>query len=188
VAIQAGIAVVCVAAVVAIGSSALASRGDATTAGGDSGSRGRGTQLTLRAGSADAATPATAGVPMAASAGAPLIAEGRTELGDGTYAVRAAQEIMVHFDTPLRRTRRGEKFERVVRETLPALYGAPAQRALDAVPEGTLIADGLLTDLPLRGVTLPAHGGIAITVYPGTRAGQDGLLAVRYRVAVTAAR
>jgi len=188
-AIQAGIAVVCVAAVAAIGSSALASRGNATMAGGDSGSRGPSTQLTLSAASADAATLATAGAPMAASGSGPLIAEGRTELGDGTYAVRAAQEIVVHFDTPLRRTRQGEKFERVVRETLPALYGAPAQRALDAVPEGTLIVgEGLLTELPLRGVTLPAHDGIAITVYPGTRAGQDGPLAVRYRVAVTAAR
>lgn len=187
VAIQAGIAVVCVAVVVAIGTGALASRGNATAAGGEPGVSGGGTRLTMQAVPAPAATPGTAGTPTAAAGNAPLIADGRTELGGGTYAVRAGQEIVVHFDTPLRRTRHGEKFERVVRETLPAVYGTLAQQALDAVPYGSLIAgDDLLTELPARGVTLPARDGIAITVYPGTRAGQDGPLAVRYRVAVRA--
>lgn len=185
-AIQAGIAVLCVAAVVAIGSSALASRGNATVAGGESGGAAGGTPPTLAAAAADAATSPSAS---AASNGAPLIGDGRTDLGEGTYAVRSGRVIVVHFDTPQRRTRRRDKFERVVRETLPAVYGTPAQHALEAVPEGGLITGAdLLTELPSRGVTLPARDGIAITLYPGTRAGQDGPLAVRYRVAVVPTR
>lgn len=186
IAIQAGIAVVCVAAAVAIGSSAVASRGNATMAGSESGVAAGGAPLAPPAVAADPVTRPSAS---AATGGAPLIADGRTDLGDGTYAVRAGTEIVVHFDTPQRRTRRRDKFERVVRETLPAVYGTPAQHALDAVPEGGLITgEDLLTELPSRGVTLPARDGIAITLYPGTRAGQDGPLAVRYRVAVVPGR
>jgi hypothetical protein len=118
---------------------------------------------------------------------APRIAEGRTELRDGVYALRAGDTIAVHFDTPLARTRRPEKFERLVRATLPRLYGEDAERALAALPSGALVAQGdLLAELPVRGVRIPVGDGWELALHPATRPGQDGPLVVSY--AVTLAR
>jgi hypothetical protein len=185
-ALHAGAGVACVAAVLAIGSSALVSRGDATTAPGPAAAGGG--RLQLHAAPA-ATAPEAPAAPAAAPATPGVVDAGRTDLGDGLFAQRTGDEVVVHFDTPVWRTRRAEKFEVVVRETLGAVYGPAAQHALDAVPEGALITgDGLLTDLPQHGIALPARDGVAITIYPETRPGQDGPLAVRYRIAASAAR
>ena len=116
---------------------------------------------------------------------APAIGEGRTSLRDGIVAERSGEEITVHFDTPLARTRRPEKFEGVLRATLPQIFGASIDSALATMPVGTLVPPhGLTTDLPTQGLYVPVPGGSTLRVWPETRAGEDGPLVVRYRVLV----
>jgi len=127
--------------------------------------------------------PARPAAPRAAQAIVPVVAEGRTDLGDSVYAERAGGEVTVHFDNSQLRTRFDEKFERTVRTTLPQVFGADAQAALDGVAEGTLVKGDLLTDLPQRGIQVSLPSGRTITLYPLTRQGQDGPLVVAYRAA-----
>lgn len=137
-----------------------------------------------------AAAPAQAPAPIAPPAAAhdvptPIVAEGRTELRDGIVAVRTGDTVAVHFDTPLTRTRRPEKFERIVRATLPAVFGIAADSALAATPAGGIARAGdLLTELPVRGVQLRTGDGDTLALWPETRPGRDGPLVVTYRVAV----
>lgn len=115
----------------------------------------------------------------------PIIAEGRTSLPGGLYAVRTGDTVEVHFDTPENRTRRRDKFERVVRETLPTVYGTVADEALAGVPAGQLVADGELpTDLTERGVRLRTAQGGTLMVWPSTIPGRDGPLVVAYRTTI----
>lgn len=127
----------------------------------------------------------TSAVPSPSGAApSPSIAEGRRELGDSMYAVRAGGEVTVHFDTDSLRTRQDWKFEGVVRATLPLVFGDEVRAALDSVPAGGLVQGGdILNDLPTRGilVRLPANAGIR--VWPVTRQGRDGPLVVAYRAA-----
>jgi len=116
---------------------------------------------------------------------APTIGEGRTSLRDGVVAQRSGDEITVNFDTPLTRTRRPEKFEAVLRATLPQIFGASVDSALATMPVGTLVpAHGLTTDLPTQGLYVPLPGGSTLRIWPGTRPGEDGPLVVRYRILV----
>lgn len=139
---------------------------------------------TASAGIADEPTPpstsaATLGRPR------PVVGEGRSGLRDGMYAVRTGDTVIVHFDTPLARTRRPEKFERIVRATLPLVFGAAADSALGALPDGRIAGAGeLLSDLPARGVRLPTAAGWTLTLFPETRPGEDGPLVISYRAAV----
>jgi hypothetical protein len=130
-------------------------------------------------------TPAPALVAPAAPARAPrapIVAEGRTELRDGIVAVRTGDTVAVHFDTPHARTRRPEKFERIVRATLPEVLGPMAESLLAATPAGRIAGAGdLLTELPVRGVQV-GSGADALTLWPETRPGRDGPLVVTYRV------
>ena len=101
------------------------------------------------------------------------------------FAVRAGNTVAVHFDTELMRTRRAEKFEQIVRATLPAVYGALADSALAAVPPGKLFAAAdLLTKLPTTGLHLRAANGVTLAVWPETRPGRDGPLVIAYRASV----
>jgi hypothetical protein len=123
-------------------------------------------------------------IPLAAELAA-TIGEGRTSLRDGIVAARRGDEVTVHFDTPLARTRRPEKFEAVLRVTLPQVYGARVDSALIAIPAGTLVPPhGLTTDLPTQGLYVPVPGGPTLRIWPETRPGEDGPLVVRYRVLV----
>lgn len=116
---------------------------------------------------------------------APTIGEGKTSLRDGIVAQRQGDEIMVLFDTPAARTRRPEKFEAILRATLPQIFGAMVDSALDAMPAGTLVPPhGLTTDLPTQGLYVPVSGGSTLRIWPETRQGEDGPLVVRYRVLV----
>ena len=116
---------------------------------------------------------------------APTIGEGKTSLRDGIIAQRQGDEIMVLFDTPAARTRRAEKFEAVLRATLPQIFGASVDSALAAMPAGTLVPPhGLTTDLPTQGLYVPVSGGSTLRIWPETRPGEDGPLIVRYRVLV----
>ncbi|HKO15209.1 MAG TPA: hypothetical protein VJU87_03165 [Gemmatimonadaceae bacterium] len=113
---------------------------------------------------------------------APVIADGRTELGDSLYATRSGDTVYVYFDTQVTRTRRRDKFERVVRSTLPRVFGAAADSALGAMPEGALTSSGdLLSELPARGIRVALSGGRTLVLWPETRPGRDGPLVVSYR-------
>ncbi|MDQ4080901.1 MAG: hypothetical protein M3125_09100, partial [Gemmatimonadota bacterium] len=118
---------------------------------------------------------------------APVIGEGQSDLRDGIVAVRGGAEVKVFFDKALTRTRRPEKFEAVVRATLPQIYGAAADSALAAIPVGALVPrEGLVTDLPVQGLAIPVRDGVTLHVWPETRPGQEGPLVVRYRTTVAA--
>jgi len=131
-----------------------------------------------------------AAAPTAATAWLPPLAlvvrEGRTDLPESIVAERGGDSVIVDFDIPATRTRRRDKFESVVRRTLPMVYGAPVDSVLRAIPEGSILGDAdLLTELPARGVHLKVAQGWTLDLWPETRAGQDGPLVVSYRVRVT---
>jgi hypothetical protein len=116
----------------------------------------------------------------------PIVAEGRTDLGDSVFAERAGGDVTVHFDTELLRTRLEEKFERVVRMTLPKVYGSEVGARLDSISPGQFVRGGnLLSDLPARGIALalPARNR-TLMLYPVTRQGLDGPIVVAYRATV----
>jgi len=112
----------------------------------------------------------------------PVVPVGRTALRDTMVAERAGDTVRVSFDLLLSRTRRPDKFEAIVRSTLPQVYGAPADSALRALPVGAVARTGdLMTTLPQSGFRIPLADGRSIAVWPETRAGRDGPLVVAYR-------
>jgi hypothetical protein len=112
----------------------------------------------------------------------PVIPMGRTALRDTMVAERAGDTVRVRFDLLLSRTRRADKFEAIVRATLPQVYGAPADSALQALPVGAVARAGdLTTALTERGFRIPLAGGRTIAVWPETREGRDGPLVIAYR-------
>jgi len=116
---------------------------------------------------------------------APVVLQGQSTLPDGLTAVRADSLVTVSFDTPMIRTRIPAKFERLVRATLPAVYGRSIDSVLSRIPEGGIAAQGdLVSELPTRGVRIPVNAEWTIALYPETRPGLDGPLVVRYRVSV----
>lgn len=132
-----------------------------------------------------AAAPAPAAVAPPAVAPAavmsPSVGEGRTELGAGVFAERSGDTVSVHFDTPLTRTRRPDKFERVVRETLPRVFGGGTDAMLAALPAGALsrpVEEMTRADRPMR----LGAGAAALSMWAETRDGRDGPLIVTYRV------
>jgi hypothetical protein len=115
----------------------------------------------------------------------PLLPQGRTEMPDSLFATRTGDTVVVHFDTSPARTRRADKFERIVRQTLGTVYGAVADTLLATVPEGRLASPNeLVTTLPSRGIHLATPSGRAVVVWPETRPGRDGPLVVAYRTIV----
>lgn len=128
-------------------------------------------------------SPASPPTTPAAPAGiSPIVPQGRTTLRDTLVAVRSGDTVRVSFDRELTRTRRPEKFEGIVRRTLPQIYGAVADSALQALPVGALARSGdLLAELPVRGLRIPVGGGQVVAVWPETRPGRDGPLVVAYR-------
>ena len=139
---------------------------------------------------AAAATDSAAVRPAAAPPPAPLIRPvipiGRTDLRDSIYLERRGGDtVVVHFDASPTRTRRADKFEAIVRQTLHSVYGTVADTLLAAVPAGRLVAPNeLVTTLPSRGVRLTSAGGALIRLWPETRPGRDGPLVVAYRTVV----
>ena len=131
------------------------------------------------------AAPAAMAVSRPAAAAmkvAPVVPVGGTALRDSMVADRAGDTVRVRFDLELSRTRRPEKFEAIVRSTLPQVYGAAVDSALRALPEGAVARAGdLVTTLPEQGFHIPLPGGRMIAVWPETRPGRDGPLVVAYR-------
>ena len=121
----------------------------------------------------------------AAAAGvkvSPVVPVGGTALRDSMVADRAGDTVRVRFDLELSRTRRPEKFEAIVRSTLPQVYGAAVDSALRALPVGAVARAGdLVATLPEQGFHIPLPGGRTIAVWPETRPGRDGPLVIAYR-------
>jgi hypothetical protein len=141
---------------------------------------------TASAAPAPAQAPAqVASTPATPSPVSPVVPQGRSSLPDSLLATRADSVITVSFDRSMIRTRNPWKFERLVRSTLPALYGPVADSALARIPEGGLVRQGdLINELPTRGMRIPAAPGWTFTLFPITRPGQDGPLVTQYRVSV----
>jgi hypothetical protein len=139
---------------------------------------------------ATTASPAPASVPAVIPSAAKTLRSalgpGNTALGGGVVATTAGDTVLVQFDSPMVRTRRPEKFEQLLRTTLPRIYGRELESALAAIPEGGIVTGGeLLTELPARGLRVPVANGGVLTIWPETRAGRDGPLVVRYRALVS---
>jgi hypothetical protein len=116
---------------------------------------------------------------------APVVPQGQSSLPDGPTVVRTDSLVTVSFDAPMIRTRIPAKFERLVRSTLPAVYGPSIDSVLSKIPEGGIARQGdLVSELPTRGVRIPVNAEWTIALYPETRPGQDGPLVIRYRVSV----
>jgi hypothetical protein len=116
----------------------------------------------------------------------PIVAEGRTTIREGVVAVREGDTVTVHFDTPLLRTRQRQKFEQLVRATLPSIYGAAADSVLSSVVAGELIRGVDPTaGSGKHGVYLPLADGWSLALWPETRLGRDGPLIVTYRTTLT---
>jgi hypothetical protein len=131
------------------------------------------------------ASLATAPSPSEPGLSAPVLAEGRTELGDGLFAVREGNAVTVHFDVPQARTRRRDKFDRIVRATLPRVYGPEAQTVLDDIPQGQIVAVGTLpADLEESGLRIPLGDSASIELWPELRDASGGPLVVGYRAKV----
>jgi hypothetical protein len=136
------------------------------------------------------ATPAAAGAAVTPAVLEPpfplVVPEGRSSLPDSLIAERGGDSVIVDFDTPATRTRRRDKFESVVRRTLPMVYGAHIDSVLRTIPDGEIAgAAELLHELPQRGVHLRVAQGWTLDLWPETRPGQDGPLVVSYRARVT---
>jgi hypothetical protein len=115
----------------------------------------------------------------------PVVPQGQSNLPDSLLATRADSVVTVWFDRTMIRTRNPWKFERLVRSTLPALYGPLADSALARIPEGGLVRQGdLINELPTRGLRIPVAPGWTFSLYPITRPGHDGPLVTQYRVLV----
>jgi hypothetical protein len=115
----------------------------------------------------------------------PIIPHGRTDLPDSLFAVRRGDTVVVNFDTGPARTRRADKFETLVRQTLPSVYGVVADTLLAAVPNGKLAsAKELVTTLPKRGIHLRGSHGPRVALWPETRPGRDGPLVFAYRTVI----
>jgi hypothetical protein len=193
VAARVGVGVMVAFGAVVLGNSVMAARARAAGSAAAAGPRDSVRSESFAVAQAGAAEPAKGAAADAAAgsttAPAPQVAAGRTPLADGVFVDRSGDSVTVRFDTPVHRTRRHDKFDHVVRMSLPAVYGALADSAIAAVPAGGIGSGSeLLTELPRTGVSLPAHDGWVITLWPGTRPGQDGPLVVSYRVTVARAR
>jgi hypothetical protein len=143
-------------------------------------------QTTAASPSTVATTPSVPATPTPASPLVLIVREGRSNLPESLIAERGADSVIVDFDTPAARTRRRDKFESVVRHTLPMVYGAAVDSVLRTIPEGGIVGNAdLLTELPKRGVHLRVADGWTLDLWPETRAGQDGPLVVAYRARVS---
>jgi len=117
---------------------------------------------------------------------APVIPQGRTDLGDSVYADRAGDTVVVNFDVTLLHTRRPAKFEGILRSTLAQVYGDSGRAIARRIPDGIAGDSANLIDaLPARGLHVPLSGGWTLSIYPQTRVGYGGLLVFSYQALVT---
>lgn len=108
------------------------------------------------------------------------------ELSGGFSATRSGDTVTVSFDTMMLRTRRPEKFEDILRSSLPQVYGETVAAALSNIPRGSLVqVEDLFAELPTSGLRIALAGGDTLALWPQTRERDDGPLVVAYRAIVT---
>jgi hypothetical protein len=130
-----------------------------------------------------AATPPPAAT--ARPAGNSSLGQGRTTLTDSIYAMRSGDSVVVNFDTKGNRTGRADKFEQMVRATLPLVYGRRNTASIDSVPAGSLLPSrDVLGELASRGMHLQLDNGLKIALWPQTRETTSGPLVVAYLLLV----
>jgi hypothetical protein len=92
----------------------------------------------------------------------------------------------VHFDIAKARTRRADRFEQIVRATLPEVYGPAADTLLAASRWARSWARRTSPRISRpAGIRLEHPAGSAVTLWPETRDGRGGPLVVAYRVTAT---
>lgn len=123
--------------------------------------------------------------PLPVSGNGSLLNQGRTTLTDSIYAMRSGDSVTVNFDTQGNRTGRADKFEQMVRATLPLVYGRRITASLDSVPQGALLPSrDVIGELKTRGMHLRLDNGMRIALWPQTRLTTSGPLVVSYLLLV----
>ena len=135
--------------------------------------------------SATESTPAVRAQPPHSPRSGSLLSQGRTTLADSIFAMRSGDSVIVNFDTKGNRTRRADKFEQMVRTTLPMVYGRQIAPMLDSVRQGSLFPSrDIVGDLTTEGLHLRLDNGTKIALWPQTRQSTNGPLVVAYLVIV----
>lgn len=132
---------------------------------------------------ASAPEPVSAPVPAAPSASSrgSVLGQGKTMLTDSIFAIRSGDSVTVNFDVQGNRTQRADKFERMLRTTLPMVYGRLATATFDEVPTGSFLPSrDVVGELHEHGMQLTLDNGVRISVRPQTRGSRDGPLVVAY--------
>lgn len=125
-----------------------------------------------------APTPAPA---RPASRGGFVLVEGRTQLADSIYAIRAGDSVIVSFDAYGFRTGRATKLEGTLRLTLPMVFGKMATANLDTVQANQLVTNRDVTGaLAGSGMAIPLANGATARIRTLVRVGRDGPLAIGY--------
>ena len=140
------------------------------------------------ANSAPASAPTTTPTPAPARPaprGGFVLVDGKTQLTDSIYAMRAGDSVIVNFDAYGFRTRRSDKLENTLRVTLPLVFGKMATASLDTLPEGQLVTNrDVIGTLASSGMPLTLDNGATVHIRVLTRVGRDGALAIGYLATV----
>src|SRR5260370_41568123 len=129
--------------------------------------------------------PAPATPLVSAPKAASLLGQGRTTLTDSIYAVRSGDSVLVNFDTHGNRTRRADKFEQMLRTTLPLVYGRRVTSSLGSGPTRALLpSTDVVGELTSQGVHLTPDNCVEISLLPQTRPSPGGPTFVAHRGAV----
>lgn len=124
-------------------------------------------------------TPAPVARP-AARAGYILV-EGKTQLTDSIYAIRAGDSVIVNFDAQGYRTRRSDKFEATILATLPLVVGKMATAGFDTVKKGQLVSNRDVTGaLAGEGMRVTLSNGSTVRLRALTRVVPSGPLVIGY--------
>jgi hypothetical protein len=116
-----------------------------------------------------------------ASRGGFVLVEGKTQLTDSVYALRTGDSVIVNFDAFGYRTRRSDKFEHSLHETLPLLFGKMATANLDTLKKGDLVTNhDVVHSLANDGMQITLGNGATVRIRALTRAVSDGPIAIGY--------
>jgi hypothetical protein len=130
--------------------------------------------------------PATVVAPEAAPTrpaprGGYVLVEGRTQLSDSVYAMRAGDSVVVNFDAYGFRTRRPDKLEQSLRLTLPMVFGRMATASLDTVAKGGFVTNrDVVGALAAEGMHVTLDNGATVRIKVLTRVVSDGPIAIGY--------
>lgn len=110
-----------------------------------------------------------------------VLVEGRTQLADSVYAMRAGDSVVVNFDAYGFRTRRPDKLEQSLRLTLPMVFGRMATASLDTVAKGGFVTNrDVVGALAAEGMHVTLDNGAMVRIRVLTRVVSDGPIAIGY--------